>query len=71
MRSAEDIAFHVALFIAKNGSFVNYYMVLFLLIQINSLKINYLTINYNLISRLLNFSTTVVPILEEVEPLTL
>ncbi|XP_021900430.1 beta-galactosidase 6 isoform X2 [Carica papaya] len=26
MRSAEDIAFHVALFIAKNGSFVNYYM---------------------------------------------
>lgn len=29
MRSAEDIAFHVALFIAKNGSFVNYYMVLF------------------------------------------
>ncbi|AAG29193.1 beta-galactosidase, putative [Arabidopsis thaliana] len=24
--SAEDIAFHVALFIAKNGSFVNYYM---------------------------------------------
>ncbi|VVB14860.1 unnamed protein product [Arabis nemorensis] len=26
MRSAEDISFHVALFIAKNGSFVNYYM---------------------------------------------
>ncbi|VVB04113.1 unnamed protein product [Arabis nemorensis] len=26
MRSAEDITFHVALFIAKNGSFVNYYM---------------------------------------------
>jgi hypothetical protein len=26
IRSAEDIAFHVALFIAKNGSFVNYYM---------------------------------------------
>lgn len=27
-RSAQDIAFHVALFIAKmNGSFVNYYMV--------------------------------------------
>ncbi|CAN8234206.1 unnamed protein product [Cochlearia groenlandica] len=26
MRSAEDIAFHVALFIAKNGSFINYYM---------------------------------------------
>ncbi|KAK4567110.1 hypothetical protein RGQ29_003091 [Quercus rubra] len=26
MRSAEDIAFHVALFIARNGSFVNYYM---------------------------------------------
>ncbi|KAJ0960439.1 hypothetical protein J5N97_001721 [Dioscorea zingiberensis] len=25
-RSAEDIAFHVALFIAKGGSFVNYYM---------------------------------------------
>lgn len=27
LRSAEDIAFHVALFIAKKGSFVNYYMV--------------------------------------------
>ena len=28
MRSAEDIAFHVTLFIAaKKGSFVNYYMV--------------------------------------------
>ncbi|KAH7685343.1 Beta-galactosidase protein [Dioscorea alata] len=26
IRSAEDIAFHVALFIAKGGSFVNYYM---------------------------------------------
>ncbi|CAK7346942.1 unnamed protein product [Dovyalis caffra] len=26
LRSAEDIAFHVALFIAKGGSFVNYYM---------------------------------------------
>ncbi|ESQ27378.1 hypothetical protein EUTSA_v10018129mg [Eutrema salsugineum] len=26
IRSAEDIAFQVALFIAKNGSFVNYYM---------------------------------------------
>ncbi|KAL4378833.1 hypothetical protein GQ457_02G017840 [Hibiscus cannabinus] len=26
IRSAEDIAFHVALFIAKNGSYVNYYM---------------------------------------------
>lgn len=27
-RAAEDLAFHVALFIAKkNGSFVNYYMV--------------------------------------------
>ncbi|KAG8633151.1 hypothetical protein MANES_18G079900v8 [Manihot esculenta] len=26
MRSAQDIAFHVALFIAKNGSYVNYYM---------------------------------------------
>ncbi|KAJ7965525.1 Beta-galactosidase [Quillaja saponaria] len=26
MRSAEDIAFNVALFIAKNGSYVNYYM---------------------------------------------
>ncbi|GMY06734.1 beta-galactosidase 16-like [Fagus crenata] len=26
LRSAEDIAFHVALFIAKNGSYVNYYM---------------------------------------------
>ncbi|XP_075663026.1 beta-galactosidase 6-like [Castanea sativa] len=26
IRSAEDIAFHVALFIARNGSFVNYYM---------------------------------------------
>ncbi|KAF5467938.1 hypothetical protein F2P56_012142 [Juglans regia] len=26
MRSAEDLAFHVALFIAKSGSFVNYYM---------------------------------------------
>ncbi|CAI0393173.1 unnamed protein product [Linum tenue] len=25
-RSAQDIAFHVALFIAKNGSYVNYYM---------------------------------------------
>ncbi|XP_050256859.1 beta-galactosidase 6-like [Quercus robur] len=25
-RSAEDIAFHVALFIARNGSYVNYYM---------------------------------------------
>jgi len=28
-RSAEDIAFHAALFIAKGGSFVNYYMVCF------------------------------------------
>ncbi|KAJ6405348.1 hypothetical protein OIU84_013330 [Salix udensis] len=28
-RSAEDIAFHTALFIAKGGSFVNYYMVCF------------------------------------------
>lgn len=28
IRSAEDIAFHVALFIARmNGSYVNYYMV--------------------------------------------
>lgn len=27
IRSAEDIAFHVALFIAKKGSYVNYYMV--------------------------------------------
>ncbi|XP_027190385.1 beta-galactosidase 6 isoform X2 [Cicer arietinum] len=26
IRSAEDIAFHVTLFIARNGSFVNYYM---------------------------------------------
>ncbi|KAL5778798.1 hypothetical protein ACOSQ2_009535 [Xanthoceras sorbifolium] len=26
MRSAEDIAFHVALWVARNGSFVNYYM---------------------------------------------
>ncbi|KAJ6412639.1 hypothetical protein OIU84_005645 [Salix udensis] len=26
MRSAQDIAFHVALFIAKTGSYVNYYM---------------------------------------------
>ncbi|KDP24928.1 hypothetical protein JCGZ_24426 [Jatropha curcas] len=26
VRSAQDIAFHVALFIAKNGSYVNYYM---------------------------------------------
>ncbi|XP_044480377.1 beta-galactosidase 16-like isoform X2 [Mangifera indica] len=26
LRSAKDIAFHVALFIAKNGSYVNYYM---------------------------------------------
>ncbi|XP_065880774.1 beta-galactosidase 16-like [Euphorbia lathyris] len=26
MRTAEDIAFHVALFLAKNGSFINYYM---------------------------------------------
>ncbi|RVX21335.1 Beta-galactosidase 6 [Vitis vinifera] len=26
LRSAEDIAFHVALFIARNGSYVNYYM---------------------------------------------
>lgn len=26
-RSAEDIAFHTALFIARNGSYVNYYMV--------------------------------------------
>ncbi|KAJ4700718.1 Beta-galactosidase [Melia azedarach] len=26
MRSPQDIAFHVALFIAKNGSYVNYYM---------------------------------------------
>ncbi|KAH9757094.1 Beta-galactosidase 16 [Citrus sinensis] len=26
IRSAQDIAFHVALFIAKNGSYVNYYM---------------------------------------------
>ncbi|CAL8154372.1 unnamed protein product [Prunus armeniaca] len=26
IRSAEDIAFHVALFIARNGSYVNYYM---------------------------------------------
>ncbi|GAB4862093.1 Beta-galactosidase 16 [Ancistrocladus abbreviatus] len=26
IRSAEDIAFHVALFIAKTGSFINYYM---------------------------------------------
>ncbi|KAK9735545.1 hypothetical protein RND81_04G211700 [Saponaria officinalis] len=26
IRSAEDIAFHTSLFIAKNGSFVNYYM---------------------------------------------
>ncbi|KAG2281985.1 hypothetical protein Bca52824_053205 [Brassica carinata] len=29
-RSAEDIAFQVALFIARNGSFINYYMVVFL-----------------------------------------
>jgi hypothetical protein len=27
MRSAEDIAFHTALFIARKGSYVNYYMV--------------------------------------------
>ncbi|XP_065875334.1 beta-galactosidase 6 isoform X2 [Euphorbia lathyris] len=27
IRSAEDIAYHVALFIAKNGSYINYYMV--------------------------------------------
>lgn len=28
LRSAEDIAYHVALFIArKNGTFINYYMV--------------------------------------------
>ncbi|MBA0872159.1 hypothetical protein Goshw_008222, partial [Gossypium schwendimanii] len=26
IRSAEDIAFHVALFIAKKGSYINYYM---------------------------------------------
>ncbi|KAJ0231265.1 Beta-galactosidase 6 [Hirschfeldia incana] len=26
IRSAEDIAYHAALFIAKNGSFINYYM---------------------------------------------
>ncbi|KAG6717056.1 hypothetical protein I3842_04G078300 [Carya illinoinensis] len=26
IRSAEDIAFHVVLFIAKNGSYINYYM---------------------------------------------
>ncbi|KAF2599932.1 hypothetical protein F2Q68_00012540 [Brassica cretica] len=26
IRSAEDIAFHAALFIAKNGSYINYYM---------------------------------------------
>ncbi|KAB1210499.1 Beta-galactosidase 6 [Morella rubra] len=26
IRSAEDIAFHVALFVARNGSYVNYYM---------------------------------------------
>ncbi|CAL5204392.1 unnamed protein product [Lathyrus oleraceus] len=26
IRSAEDIAFHVALFVARNGSFINYYM---------------------------------------------
>ncbi|TQE01673.1 hypothetical protein C1H46_012737 [Malus baccata] len=26
IRSAEDIAFHVALFIARNGSYINYYM---------------------------------------------
>uniref|UniRef100_A0A1J3EAL3 Beta-galactosidase n=1 Tax=Noccaea caerulescens TaxID=107243 RepID=A0A1J3EAL3_NOCCA len=26
MRSAEDIAFHAALFVAKNGSYINYYM---------------------------------------------
>ncbi|XP_038720469.1 beta-galactosidase 6 isoform X2 [Tripterygium wilfordii] len=26
LRSAEDIAFHVTLFIAKNGSYINYYM---------------------------------------------
>ncbi|GMH22321.1 hypothetical protein Nepgr_024164 [Nepenthes gracilis] len=26
IRSAEDIAFHVALFVAKKGSFINYYM---------------------------------------------
>ncbi|ESR45334.1 hypothetical protein CICLE_v10000420mg [Citrus x clementina] len=26
IRSAEDIAFHVTLFIAKNGSYINYYM---------------------------------------------
>lgn len=26
IRSAEDIAFHVTLFVARNGSFVNYYM---------------------------------------------
>ncbi|WCJ37762.1 Beta-galactosidase [Euphorbia peplus] len=26
IRSAQDIAYHVALFIAKNGSFINYYM---------------------------------------------
>ncbi|CAK8567976.1 unnamed protein product [Lathyrus sativus] len=26
IRSAEDIAFHVTLFIARNGSFINYYM---------------------------------------------
>lgn len=29
MRSAQDIAFHVALFITKKGSYVNYYMVLY------------------------------------------
>lgn len=27
IRSAEDIAFHAALFVAKNGSYINYYMV--------------------------------------------
>ncbi|MED6184169.1 hypothetical protein PIB30_044910 [Stylosanthes scabra] len=28
IRSAEDIAYNVALFIAKKGSYVNYYMLL-------------------------------------------
>lgn len=27
IRSAENIAFHAALFVAKNGSYINYYMV--------------------------------------------
>lgn len=33
-RSAEDIAFQVALFVAKKGSYVNYYMVHYSLYRI-------------------------------------